>query len=75
MSLQIKEGQVCLGYDLGHGNTSGCIPFSVNDGNWHKVRRHTPPRFPHPLALSPPRPPTRLLFWSAGPFLLSALLS
>ncbi|XP_056150110.1 laminin subunit alpha-2 [Lampris incognitus] len=36
--IQVKEGQVCLGYDLGHGNTSGCIPFSVNDGNWHKVR-------------------------------------
>lgn len=34
---QIKDGQVCLGYDLGHGNTSGCVPFSINDGNWHKV--------------------------------------
>ncbi|XP_056437918.1 laminin subunit alpha-2 [Gadus chalcogrammus] len=38
VTIQIKEGQVCLGYDLGHGNTSGCIPFSVNDGNWHKIR-------------------------------------
>uniref|UniRef100_A0A671XJM5 Basement membrane-specific heparan sulfate proteoglycan core protein n=1 Tax=Sparus aurata TaxID=8175 RepID=A0A671XJM5_SPAAU len=28
---------VCLGYDLGHGNISGCVPFSINDGNWHKV--------------------------------------
>uniref|UniRef100_A0A7N8XYS2 Laminin subunit alpha-2 n=1 Tax=Mastacembelus armatus TaxID=205130 RepID=A0A7N8XYS2_9TELE len=28
---------VCLGYDLGHGNTSGCVPFSINDGNWHTV--------------------------------------
>lgn len=35
--LQIKDGQVCLGYDLGHGNISGCVPFSINDGNWHKV--------------------------------------
>uniref|UniRef100_A0A8C5AZY2 Basement membrane-specific heparan sulfate proteoglycan core protein n=1 Tax=Gadus morhua TaxID=8049 RepID=A0A8C5AZY2_GADMO len=39
VTIQVREGQVCLGYDLGHGNTSGCIPFSVNDGNWHKVRR------------------------------------
>ncbi|KAK7907203.1 hypothetical protein WMY93_015815 [Mugilogobius chulae] len=31
--LQIKEGQVCLGYDLGHGNISGCVPFSINDGS------------------------------------------
>uniref|UniRef100_A0A7N6BSF3 Basement membrane-specific heparan sulfate proteoglycan core protein n=1 Tax=Anabas testudineus TaxID=64144 RepID=A0A7N6BSF3_ANATE len=37
VSIQIKEGQVCLGYDLGHGNISGCVPFSINDGNWHKV--------------------------------------
>uniref|UniRef100_A0AAQ5WZ67 Basement membrane-specific heparan sulfate proteoglycan core protein n=1 Tax=Amphiprion ocellaris TaxID=80972 RepID=A0AAQ5WZ67_AMPOC len=29
---------VCLGYDLGHGNISGCVPFSINDGNWHKIR-------------------------------------
>uniref|UniRef100_A0A8C3AWG7 Laminin subunit alpha-2 n=1 Tax=Cyclopterus lumpus TaxID=8103 RepID=A0A8C3AWG7_CYCLU len=29
--------QVCLGYDLGHGNISGCVPFSINDGNWHKA--------------------------------------
>uniref|UniRef100_A0A673CXW6 Laminin subunit alpha 2 n=1 Tax=Sphaeramia orbicularis TaxID=375764 RepID=A0A673CXW6_9TELE len=29
---------VCLGYDLGHGNTSGCVPFSINDGNWHRIR-------------------------------------
>uniref|UniRef100_A0A4W6BZK5 Laminin subunit alpha 2 n=1 Tax=Lates calcarifer TaxID=8187 RepID=A0A4W6BZK5_LATCA len=36
--LQIKDGQVCLGYDLGHGNISGCVPFSINDGNWHKIR-------------------------------------
>lgn len=35
--LQIKDGQVCLAYDLGHGNTSGCVPFSINDGNWHTV--------------------------------------
>lgn len=35
--MQIKEGQVCLGYDLGHGNISDCVPFSINDGNWHKV--------------------------------------
>lgn len=28
---------MCLGYDLGHGNISGCVPFSINDGNWHKV--------------------------------------
>ncbi|KAF0023722.1 hypothetical protein F2P81_024352 [Scophthalmus maximus] len=32
----IKDGQVCLGYDLGHGNISGCVPSSINDGNWHK---------------------------------------
>ncbi|XP_055088114.1 laminin subunit alpha-2 isoform X4 [Periophthalmus magnuspinnatus] len=38
VSIQIKEGQVCLGYDLGHGNISGCVPFSINDGNWHKIR-------------------------------------
>uniref|UniRef100_UPI003AAF5012 laminin subunit alpha-2 n=1 Tax=Centroberyx gerrardi TaxID=166262 RepID=UPI003AAF5012 len=38
VTIQIKEGQVCLGYDLGHGNTSGCVPFSINDGNWHKIR-------------------------------------
>lgn len=31
---------MCLGYDLGHGNTSGCVPFSINDGNWHKVEQH-----------------------------------
>ncbi|XP_060907751.1 laminin subunit alpha-2 isoform X3 [Labrus mixtus] len=36
--IQIKNGQVCLGYDLGHGNTSACVPFSINDGNWHKIR-------------------------------------
>uniref|UniRef100_A0A665UQR1 Basement membrane-specific heparan sulfate proteoglycan core protein n=1 Tax=Echeneis naucrates TaxID=173247 RepID=A0A665UQR1_ECHNA len=30
--------QICLGYDLGHGNISGCVPFSINDGNWHKIR-------------------------------------
>lgn len=35
--LQVKDGQVCLGYDLGHGNISGCVPFSINDGNWYKV--------------------------------------
>lgn len=34
---QIKDGQACLGYDLGHGNISGCVPYSINDGNWHKV--------------------------------------
>ncbi|XP_077565326.1 laminin subunit alpha-2 isoform X3 [Stigmatopora nigra] len=38
VAIQIKDGQVCLGYDLGHGNTSGCVPFSINDGNWHKIR-------------------------------------
>ncbi|KAJ0061005.1 hypothetical protein NL108_004717 [Boleophthalmus pectinirostris] len=38
VSIQIKKGQVCLGYDLGHGNTSGCVPFSINDGNWHTIR-------------------------------------
>uniref|UniRef100_A0AAV2K9N1 Laminin G domain-containing protein n=1 Tax=Knipowitschia caucasica TaxID=637954 RepID=A0AAV2K9N1_KNICA len=38
VTIQIKEGQVCLGYDLGHGNISGCVPFSINDGNWHKIR-------------------------------------
>ncbi|XP_076023918.1 laminin subunit alpha-2 [Genypterus blacodes] len=38
VTIQIKDGQVCLGYDLGHGNTSGCVPFSINDGNWHKIR-------------------------------------
>ncbi|XP_041661168.1 laminin subunit alpha-2 isoform X10 [Cheilinus undulatus] len=38
VSIQIKNGQVCLGYDLGHGNTSACVPFSINDGNWHKIR-------------------------------------
>ncbi|XP_061125977.1 laminin subunit alpha-2 isoform X2 [Syngnathus typhle] len=38
VSIQIKDGQVCLGYDLGHGNTSGCVPYSINDGNWHKIR-------------------------------------
>ncbi|XP_047184473.1 laminin subunit alpha-2 isoform X5 [Scophthalmus maximus] len=38
VSIQIKDGQVCLGYDLGHGNISGCVPSSINDGNWHKIR-------------------------------------
>ncbi|KAI3364158.1 hypothetical protein L3Q82_010974 [Scortum barcoo] len=38
VSIQIKDGQVCLGYDLGHGNTSACVPFSINDGNWHTIR-------------------------------------
>ncbi|XP_038127225.1 laminin subunit alpha-2 isoform X2 [Cyprinodon tularosa] len=38
VSIQIKEGQACLGYDLGHGNISGCVPFSINDGNWHNIR-------------------------------------
>ncbi|XP_055362117.1 laminin subunit alpha-2 isoform X3 [Betta splendens] len=38
VSIQIKDGQVCLGYDLGHGNISGCVPYSINDGNWHKIR-------------------------------------
>uniref|UniRef100_A0A8C6UKU4 Basement membrane-specific heparan sulfate proteoglycan core protein n=1 Tax=Neogobius melanostomus TaxID=47308 RepID=A0A8C6UKU4_9GOBI len=38
VTIQIKEGQVCLGYDLGHGNISACVPFSINDGNWHKIR-------------------------------------
>ncbi|XP_047244517.1 laminin subunit alpha-2 isoform X9 [Girardinichthys multiradiatus] len=38
VSIQIKEGQACLGYDLGHGNISGCVPFSINDGTWHKIR-------------------------------------
>uniref|UniRef100_A0A3Q3VVE3 Basement membrane-specific heparan sulfate proteoglycan core protein n=1 Tax=Mola mola TaxID=94237 RepID=A0A3Q3VVE3_MOLML len=38
VSIQIKDGQVCLGYDLGHGNISACVPFSINDGNWHKIR-------------------------------------
>ncbi|XP_019117193.2 laminin subunit alpha-2 isoform X8 [Larimichthys crocea] len=38
VAIQIKDGQVCLGYDLGHGNISGCVPFSINDGNWHKIR-------------------------------------
>lgn len=33
----MKDGQVCLGYDLGHGNISGCVPFSINDGNWYRV--------------------------------------
>ncbi|XP_072218688.1 laminin subunit alpha-2 [Leuresthes tenuis] len=36
--IQIKDGQVCLGYDLGHGNTSGCVSYSINDNNWHKIR-------------------------------------
>ncbi|XP_031717276.1 laminin subunit alpha-2 [Anarrhichthys ocellatus] len=38
VAIQIKDGQVCLGYDLGHGNISSCVPFSINDGNWHKIR-------------------------------------
>lgn len=38
VTLQIKNGQVCLGYDLGHGNISDCVPLSINDGSWHKVR-------------------------------------
>ncbi|XP_067337909.1 laminin subunit alpha-2 isoform X2 [Channa argus] len=38
VSIQIKDGQVCLGYDLGHGNISGCVPLSINDGNWHTIR-------------------------------------
>uniref|UniRef100_H3DG70 Laminin subunit alpha 2 n=1 Tax=Tetraodon nigroviridis TaxID=99883 RepID=H3DG70_TETNG len=38
VSIQIKDGQACLGYDLGHGNISGCVPYSINDGNWHKIR-------------------------------------
>uniref|UniRef100_A0AAQ4RFF4 Basement membrane-specific heparan sulfate proteoglycan core protein n=1 Tax=Gasterosteus aculeatus aculeatus TaxID=481459 RepID=A0AAQ4RFF4_GASAC len=37
VAIQIKDGQVCLGYDLGSGNISGCVPFSINDGNWHTV--------------------------------------
>lgn len=40
---QVKDGQVCLGYDLGHGNISGCIPFSINDGNWYKVGASSSP--------------------------------
>ncbi|KAM4522102.1 laminin subunit alpha-2 isoform 2-T2 [Odontesthes bonariensis] len=36
--IQIKDGQVCLGYDLGHGNISGCVPYSINDNSWHKIR-------------------------------------
>uniref|UniRef100_A0A8C7Z8U8 Basement membrane-specific heparan sulfate proteoglycan core protein n=1 Tax=Oryzias sinensis TaxID=183150 RepID=A0A8C7Z8U8_9TELE len=31
---------VCLGYDLGRGNISGCVPFSINDGSWHKVHTY-----------------------------------
>ncbi|KAM8846710.1 LOW QUALITY PROTEIN: laminin subunit alpha-2 [Synchiropus picturatus] len=38
VAIQIKSGQVCLSYDLGHGNTSACVPRSVNDGTWHKIR-------------------------------------
>ncbi|XP_029318613.1 laminin subunit alpha-2 isoform X4 [Cottoperca gobio] len=38
VTIQVKDRQVCLGYDLGHGNISGCVPFSINDGNWHKIR-------------------------------------
>nr|XP_040016237.1 laminin subunit alpha-2 isoform X1 [Gasterosteus aculeatus aculeatus] len=38
VAIQIKDGQVCLGYDLGSGNISGCVPFSINDGNWHTIR-------------------------------------
>ncbi|XP_061563031.1 laminin subunit alpha-2 isoform X2 [Cololabis saira] len=38
VSIQIKDGQLCLGYDLGHGNISGCVPYSINDGNWHLIR-------------------------------------
>ncbi|KAL6095758.1 lama2 [Pungitius sinensis] len=38
VSIQIKDGLVCLGYDLGHGNISGCVPYSVNDGHWHTIR-------------------------------------
>uniref|UniRef100_A0A3Q4M2R1 Laminin subunit alpha-2 n=1 Tax=Neolamprologus brichardi TaxID=32507 RepID=A0A3Q4M2R1_NEOBR len=37
VSIQIKNGQVCLGYDLGHGNISDCVPYSINDGSWHKI--------------------------------------
>ncbi|KAM7367692.1 hypothetical protein PAMP_013975 [Pampus punctatissimus] len=37
VSIQIKNGQVCLGYDLGRGSISGCVPFSINDGDWHKI--------------------------------------
>uniref|UniRef100_A0A669EDF2 Laminin subunit alpha-2 n=1 Tax=Oreochromis niloticus TaxID=8128 RepID=A0A669EDF2_ORENI len=39
VSIQIKNGQVCLGYDLGHGNISDCVPYSINDGSWHKVQQ------------------------------------
>uniref|UniRef100_A0A8D0CUX2 Laminin subunit alpha-2 n=1 Tax=Sander lucioperca TaxID=283035 RepID=A0A8D0CUX2_SANLU len=28
VTIQIKDGQVCLGYDLGHGNISGYAPFA-----------------------------------------------
>ncbi|CAN9507937.1 unnamed protein product [Ophioblennius macclurei] len=38
VAIQIKDGHVCLGYDLGHGNMSGCVPYSINDGSWHKIR-------------------------------------
>ncbi|KAM9355578.1 laminin subunit alpha-2 [Pholidichthys leucotaenia] len=38
VTIQVKDGQVCLGYDLGHGNTSDCVPSSINDGNWHTIR-------------------------------------
>lgn len=37
--FKIKNGQVCLGYDLGHGNISDCVPYSINDGSWHKVQQ------------------------------------
>ncbi|XP_008282807.1 laminin subunit alpha-2 isoform X2 [Stegastes partitus] len=37
VSIQMKDGLLCLGYDLGRGSIFGCVPFSINDGNWHKI--------------------------------------
>ncbi|XP_063079841.1 laminin subunit alpha-2 [Engraulis encrasicolus] len=37
-TVQIKEGQAHLGFDLGHGNTSIGVPRIINDGQWHKIR-------------------------------------
>ncbi|XP_071006528.1 laminin subunit alpha-2 isoform X1 [Oncorhynchus clarkii lewisi] len=37
-TVQVKEGMVHLGYDLGHGNTSVSVPRIINDGHWHKIR-------------------------------------
>ncbi|XP_048106035.1 laminin subunit alpha-2 isoform X4 [Alosa alosa] len=37
-TVQLKEGQAHLGFDLGSGNTSVGVPRTISDGQWHKIR-------------------------------------